>query len=217
MPDEPTRLYLISPVVAEPDAFAPRLADACRGGAVAAVLLRLAAADERTLVNRVKALAPAAQESGAAVLVHAPGEVDLAAVAARGGADGVHLAGAGVAARDMRERLRDGRILGVGGLRSKHDAMEAGEAAADYVMFGEPRPDGTLPPLDAVLERASWWAEIFATPCVAHAPTLHTVGEVAATGVEFVAVSDAVWAEPGREAEAVATAVAALAASGAPA
>jgi thiamine-phosphate pyrophosphorylase len=53
MPDEPVRLYLISPVIEDAEAFAPRLADACGAGAVAAVLLRLAPADERTLVNRV--------------------------------------------------------------------------------------------------------------------------------------------------------------------
>jgi thiamine-phosphate pyrophosphorylase len=217
MPDESARLYLISPVIEDAEAFAPRLVEACGAGAVAAVLLRLAAADERTLVNRVKALAPAAQEAGAAVLVSAPGEVDLAAVAARSGADGVHLAGDIGSVRDLRERLRDGRILGVGTLRSRDDAMTAGEAGADYVMFGEPRPDGTLPSLEAVLDRASWWAEIFATPCVAHAPTLEAVHEVAATGAEFVAVSDAVWATPGAEAAAVREAIAALARSGAPA
>jgi thiamine-phosphate pyrophosphorylase len=211
MSDETARLYLISPVIADAESFAPRLGEACRAGDVAAVLLRLAAGDERTLVNQVKALAPIAQDAGAAVLVCAPGEVDLAAVAARGGADGVHVAGDVAGAREMRERLRDGRILGVGALRSKDDAMTAGEAGADYVMFGEPRPDGTLPPLEAVLERASWWAEIFATPCVAHAPTLEAVRQVAATGVEFVAVSDAVWATPGGEAAAVADALAALA------
>jgi thiamine-phosphate pyrophosphorylase len=217
MPDEPARLYLISPVIEDAEAFAPRLAEACRAGTVAAVLLRLAEADERTLVNRVKALAGAAQEAGAAVLVSAPGVVDLGAVAARGGADGVHLAGNLGSVRDLRERLRDGRILGVGSLRSKDDAMTAGEAGADYVMFGEARPDGTLPSFEAVLERASWWAEIFATPCVAHAPTLEAVQEVASTGAEFVAVSDAVWATPGAEAAAVADAVAALARSRAPA
>ena len=217
MPDEPARLYLISPVIADPEAFAPRLADACRGGAVAAVLLRLAAADERTLVNGVKALTPTAQESGAAVLVHAPGEVDLAAIAARGGADGVHVAGNPALMRTQRERLRDERIFGVGGIRSKHDAMEAGEAGADYVMFGEPRPDGTVPPLDAVVERASWWAEIFATPCVAHAPTLDSIQQLAATGAEFVAVSNVVWSTSGDERAAIESALAALARSGAPA
>ena len=48
--------------------------------------------------------------------------------------------------------------------------MSAGEAGADYLLFGEPRPDGTIPALESVIERATWWAEIFETPCVAYAP-----------------------------------------------
>ena len=52
--------------------------------------------------------------------------------------------------------------------------MTLGEAGADYLMFGEPRPDGSLPALDEVVERAAWWAEIFETPCVAFAPTSRT-------------------------------------------
>src|SRR5829696_2899327 len=91
MPEPIARLYLATPPVADAEAFAPRLAEACAAGEVVAVLLRLEAADERTLVKRVKALAPAAQEEGAAVIVAAAGEVDLAALATRGGADGVHV------------------------------------------------------------------------------------------------------------------------------
>src|SRR5690349_2961337 len=86
------RLYLVSPVLSAASS-APRLSDACSAGDVAAVLLRLAPADERGLVNRVKALAPAVQEHGAAAIVAVEGEADLAATAARGGADGVHAAG----------------------------------------------------------------------------------------------------------------------------
>jgi thiamine-phosphate pyrophosphorylase len=137
--------------------------------------------------------------------------VDLAAIAARGGADGVHVAGAGGAIRDMRERLKGDRILGVGGLRSKDDAMTAGEAGADYLIFGEPRADGSLPAFEAVVERAAWWAEIFTTPCAAFAPRLDDVAAVAGTGVEFVALGDAVWGDPEGPAAAVRKAVDALA------
>ena len=66
MAEPASRLYLITPVL-EDASFAPQLAEACAAGAVAAVLLRLAAADERSLTNLVKALAPAAQEHGAAL------------------------------------------------------------------------------------------------------------------------------------------------------
>lgn len=195
MADTAARLYLITPIL-EDASFAPRLAEACATGTVAAVLLRLASADERSLINQVKALAPAAQEHGAAVIVSVEGKADLATIAARGGADGVHVPGDPANVRDLRERLKSERAIGVGAIRTKDDAMTLGEAGADYLLFGEPRPDGSLPSLDSVVERASWWAEIFETPCVAYAPSLDTVETLAATHAEFVALGDAVWSHP---------------------
>jgi thiamine-phosphate pyrophosphorylase len=192
MADTAARLYLITPVL-EDDSFAPRLTEACATGTVAAILLRLASADERTLINQVKALAPAAQEHGAAVIIATDSKVDLANVAARGGADGVHVPGDPTRVRELRDRLKTERAIGVGAIRTKDDAMSLGEAGADYLLFGEPRPDGSLPSLESVVERASWWAEIFETPCVAYAPSLDAVEALAATNAEFVALGDAVW------------------------
>jgi thiamine-phosphate pyrophosphorylase len=160
---------------------------------VAAVLLRLAAADERTLTNQVKALAPAAQEHGAALIVTTDGQADLATVAARGGADGVHVAGDPALVREIRERLKGDRAIGVGHIRTKDEAMSLGEAGADYLLFGEPRQDGSLPSLESVVERAAWWAEIFETPCVAYASSLEAVEALAATNAEFIGLGDAVW------------------------
>jgi len=210
MAEPSPRLYLVSPLL-EDASFAPRLAEACGGGHVAAVLLRLAAADERTLVNRAKALCPAVQESGAAALISVDGKADLAAVAARGGADGIHVRGDVALARDLRERLKADRAVGAGGIKTRDDAMTLGEAGVDYLMFGEPRPDGSLPSLESVTERAAWWAEIFETPCVAFAPSLEAVGPLAATGAEFIALGDAVWSHPEGPAAAVAAASQAIA------
>jgi thiamine-phosphate pyrophosphorylase len=94
--------------------------------------------------------------------------------------------------------------------------MEAAEAGCDYVMFGEPREDGSMPPFPAVLERVQWWAELFETPCIAFAPTLDEVGPLAATGCEFVALGDAVFKHPDGPAEAVRQAHAAIAAAPVP-
>jgi thiamine-phosphate pyrophosphorylase len=192
MAEPVARLYLITPVL-EDASFAPRLAEACATGAVAAVLLRLSPADERTLTNQVKALAPAAQEHGAALIVTTEGEADLATIAARGGADGVHITGDAHLVRELRDRLKGDRAIGAGQIRTKDDAMSLGEAGADYLLFGEPRPDGSLPSLESVVERAAWWAEIFETPCVAYAPSIEVVEALAATHAEFIAVGDAVW------------------------
>ncbi len=206
MTEPAARLYLLSPVIADAEGFAPRLAEACSADGIAAVLLRFAAADERTLVKHVKALASLVQEGGAAAVIAAEGEIDLAAVAVRGGADGVHTGAGPAEARHLRERLDD-RILGAGNIRSRHYAMEFGEAGVDYVMFGEPRADGSLPPLEAVVERAAWWAEIFQTPCVAYAPSLEAVSDLVRTHAEFIGVGEAVWSHPDGPAAAVAAAV----------
>jgi thiamine-phosphate pyrophosphorylase len=215
MADTAARLYLITPVL-EDASFAPHLSEACATGAVAAVLLRLKSADERTLTNQVKALAPAAQEHGAAAIVTTEAKADLATIAARGGADGVHIGGDPALLREMRDRLKSERAVGVGAIRTKDDAMTFGEAGADYLLFGEPRPDGSLPSLESVVERASWWAEIFETPCVAYAPSLDAVEPLAATHAEFIALGDAVWSHPDGPAAGVRAAAAILEREGAP-
>jgi thiamine-phosphate pyrophosphorylase len=206
MAEPAARLYLVTPVL-DDASFAPRLQEACAAGTVAAVLLRLAAASERALINQVKALAPSVQDHGAALIVAVAGEADLATVAARGGADGVHVEGSPERVRELRERLKNERAIGVGGIRTKDDAMTLGEAGVDYLLFGEPRPDGSLPSLESVAERAAWWAEIFETPCAAFAPSLDAIPALVATRAEFIALSDAVWSHEGGPGGAVAAAM----------
>ncbi|SEC16011.1 thiamine-phosphate pyrophosphorylase [Rhizobiales bacterium GAS188] len=190
MDDRRPRLMLFTPKVVDAAAFAAPLGEALSAGDVAAVVLDLADADERSLVNAVKRLAPIAQGRDAALLI-----ADRPQIMARGGADGLHLSQpAGLdAAFDL---LKDqDRIVGAGGLRLRDDAMAAAEAGVDYVMFGDARPDGSFPPLASVIERAAWWAGIFETPCVAFAPELDAIDELALTGAEFVALGEPVWTE----------------------
>lgn len=189
----PTRLMLVTPPVADAEAMAFRLMQAMAGGDVAAILLRLTEGDDRSRIERVKRLAGPVQSSNVALVVEAS-----ALVAARGGADGVHLTQGPEAVAEARSSLKSERIIGAGGLRARHDAMDIGEAGVDYVMFGEPRPDGSLPPLPAVIERTGWWAEIFETPCVAYAPDAEAIAPLVETGAEFVALGS--WAfEEGRD------------------
>jgi len=206
MAEPAARLYLVTPVL-DDASFAARLEEACAGGNVAAVLLRLAAADERSLINQVKMLGPSVQEHGAALIVAVEGEADIATIAARSGADGVHVQGNPARVRELRERLKDERAIGVGGIRTKDDAMTLGEAGVDYLLLGEPRPDGSLPALESVADRAAWWAEIFETPCIAYAPSLDAIPALVATRAEFIALSDAVWSHEGGPAKGVAAAV----------
>ncbi len=82
------RLYLATPVVEDPSVLAANLPALLERADVAAVLVRLATTDQRTMITRIKALAPVIQTNGAAMLVE--GNVELVA---RGGADGAHLPG----------------------------------------------------------------------------------------------------------------------------
>ena len=165
----------------------PSLVAALAAGDVAAVLLRLIDADERTLINRAKAIAPLVQDKGAALLIEVC--VDLVA---RAGADGVHARGM-TAFNDAIERLKPERIVGVGGLATRHDAMVAAEAGADYLMFGEPDERGVRPAFEAIEERIAWWAELFEIPCIGYAASIDEIAPLVTAGADFVALGDWLW------------------------
>ncbi|MGE0036213.1 MAG: thiamine phosphate synthase [Xanthobacteraceae bacterium] len=183
------RLYLVATLAGDPGGLAQDLAVALVAGDIAAVLLRLPEADERTLLTHIEALAPRVQESGAALLLD--GRPDLVS---RTGADGAHLPGI-EAFTTAVPTLKPDRIAGCGGIHSRHDAMLAAETGADYVMFGEPDAAGHRPSFDAVVERVAWWAEVFEIPCVGYAGSLDEVGTLSAAGADFVAVGDCIFAD----------------------
>ncbi|HEX5212563.1 MAG TPA: thiamine phosphate synthase [Pseudolabrys sp.] len=198
------RLYLVTPAIADAQGFAVTLAAALDAGDVAAVLLRLAESDERTQINRAKILCPIVQSKDAALLVD--GRMDIVV---RAGADGAHVTGTRLF-EEAIERLKPDRIVGAGGLVTRHDAMVAAEGGADYVMFGEPGSDGEQPGLDAVAERVAWWAEVFEAPCVAYAGSLDEVAPLVKAGADFIALGDWLWRDPQLIAAALARAAAGL-------
>jgi thiamine-phosphate pyrophosphorylase len=71
--------------------------------------------------------------------------------------------------------------------------MLAGEAGADYVLFGEPDRAGHRPSFEAIAERVAWWAEIFEPACVGYAATLAEVDVLARAGADFVAVGECIF------------------------
>jgi thiamine-phosphate pyrophosphorylase len=184
------RLYLATPEVDDPSPLVASLPDVLGEVDVAAVLLRLKPTDQRTMISRVKALAPAIQAAGAALLLD--GHVELVA---RAGADGAHLTGI-AAMEDALPTLKPDRIAGVGGLATRHDSMAAGEAGADYVLFGEPDARGQRPSVEAIAERLEWWAELFEPPCIGFAASREEAYEFAAAGADFVLVGDFIWNDP---------------------
>lgn len=181
------RLYLATPLVTDPAQLASLLPELLGAADVAAVLLRLAPSDERGIIQRTKALVPAVQRGGAALLLDGHFEQ-----VARGGADGANVSGV-EAMQEAMPTLKPDRILGVGGLVTRHDAMTAGEAGADYVLFGEPDAKGERPSAEAICERLDWWAELFEPPCVGFAATLSEAHLFASAGADFVLVGDFIW------------------------
>jgi thiamine-phosphate pyrophosphorylase len=139
------------------------------------------------MISRIKALAPAIQRNNAALLLD--GHVELVA---RAGADGAHLTGI-EAMQEALPSLKPDRIAGVGGLTTRHDSMAAGEAGADYVLFGEPDAKIQRPSVDAIAERLEWWAELFEPPCVGFAASREEAHEFAAAGADFILVGDFIW------------------------
>ena len=183
------RLYLVTPAIEDADAFAPTLEAALAAADVAAVLLSLAPAGESTLIRRAKVLAPLVQKADAAAILD--GHPDLAA---RCGADGAHLTGI-AAFEDAVETLKPARIAGAGGLATRHDAMQAAERGADYVLLGGTDETGQRPAFDLVIERIGWWAEVFEIPCVGLAAHHDEIAPLLAAGADFIAIGDWIWSD----------------------
>jgi thiamine-phosphate pyrophosphorylase len=186
---QPCRLCLITPRLATADAFAPRLDEALAAGDVASLIITSDGSDPAAFQRKAELLVPVAQKHGVAALIQ-----NDTRIAARTRADGVHVDSGLADLRTAIEALRPDRVVGAGDLKSRHDAMAAGEADPDYVFFG--RLDGDF--ADEVAERAlalaEWWAELFQIPAVLMAGrTIASVAEARATGVDFVALRSAVW------------------------
>jgi thiamine-phosphate pyrophosphorylase len=199
------RLYLVTPALEDPKTFLPDLEAALGAGDVAAVLLRLADADERSLVNCAKAVAAAVHRRDIALLLD-----NRPDIVGRADADGAHVAGIEAFAAALAS-LKPDRIAGAGGLHSRHEAMLAGETGADYVMFGDPDRRGHRPPFEIIEERIVWWAELVEIPCIGYAAQADEVRPMARAGADFVALGDWIWTHPEGAAAAVASAAASLA------
>lgn len=190
------RLYLVTPRRYDAAALVPQLAEALAAGDVASLLVT--DPGDGGLQAAAECLTPVAQAAGVAVLV-----AEDSRAMGRAKADGIHVAGLPALAEAL-DRLAGRAIVGAGGLKTRHEAMEAAEAGADYVFFGLLDRDDDEEVHRKTLDLAGWWAPLFETPCVALAGhRLSSVTDCARTGAEFVALRDAVWSHPEGAAEAV--------------
>lgn len=196
------RLYLITPpALPDPAVFARAFAAALDAGDVACVQLRLKDVDDDTVRRACDLLRPPAQERGVAFLIN-----DRPDLARELGCDGVHVGQEDTPYAEARKIVGADAIVGVTCHDSRHLAMEAGEAGADYVAFGAFYPTPTkIPKATAEPEILSWWSELFTVPCVAIGGiTVDNAAPLVAAGADFLAVSSGVWAHPEGPAAAVA-------------
>lgn len=195
----PCQLYLISPLEVG-GGFPDRLARALDAGPVAAFQFRVKDIDQHEAARLAEPLQRLCADREVAFIVN-----DSIALAKRLGADGVHLGQDDGDPRDARAVLGPAAQVGVTCHDSRHLAMEAGEAGADYVAFGSFHPTTTK----AVRHRPdpsilSWWTTMFELPCVAIGGiTPANAAPLVAAGADFLAVSAGVWAHPEGEAAAV--------------
>jgi len=185
------RLYLITPPrLDDLAAFGHVLAGALDAGDVACLQIRLKDQPDDVVAAAVDALSPIAQARGAAVILN-----DRPDLAARLGCDGVHVGQSDAPYAEARRLMGADKVVGVTCHDSRHLAMEASEAGADYVAFGAFFPTSTKDaPTRADPEILTIWQETMQVPCVAIGGiTVATAREIARAGADFVAVSAGVW------------------------
>jgi thiamine-phosphate pyrophosphorylase len=196
------RLYLITPPrLDDLPGFAKLLTAALDAGDVACVQLRLKEVDDDAICRAVDALRPLTQRRGVAFLLN-----DRPDLAFETGCDGVHIGQEDASYEEARKAVGDDRIVGVTCHNSRHLAMEAAEAGADYVAFGAFYPTGTkTPKTRAEPEILSWWSDLMQVPCVAIGGiTLENATPLIEAGADFLAVSAGIWQHPEGPAAAVA-------------
>lgn len=204
-------MYLITPPALDPLAFRDPLAQALDAGDVACVQLRLKDAPRDEVARAAEALRPVAQSRGVAFLLN-----DDAALALETGCDGAHLGQSDGDHAAARRLLGPDLTLGITCHASRHLAMTASEAGADYVAFGAFFPTGTKATVHrAEIELLEWWAEVFVVPVVAIGGiTAANCGPLVRAGADFLAVVGAVWAHPDGPAAGVRAMEAAIVAAG---
>ncbi len=184
------RLYLVTPPRLELGPFARALEEALDGGDVACLQLRLKEAGDDEVRRAAQALMPLCHARDVAFLVN-----DRPDLAAELGADGVHVGQQDVDYATARGLVGEDAIVGVTCHDSRHLAMEAAEAGADYVAFGAFFATATKAPKSrAGPDLLAWWSEIFVAPCVAIGGiTAENCAPLVAAGADFLAVVAGVW------------------------
>jgi thiamine-phosphate pyrophosphorylase len=187
---ERCRLYLITPSRFDPKAFADTLRAALGAGDVACLQLRLKDVSDDEVRRATEVLMPIAQAREVAFIIN-----DRPDLAAEMRADGVHIGQEDGSYAQARAAVGPNAIVGVTCHDSRHLAIDAAEAGADYVAFGAFFPTTTKEPkAKAEIEILSWWSEVMIVPQVAIGGiTVENAKPLVEAGADFLAVSAGVW------------------------
>ncbi|MBW8284469.1 MAG: thiamine phosphate synthase [Rhizobium sp.] len=191
-PEERCRLVLIVPDIADAEAKARMVGDALKGGDVASVIIPQYGLDDTAFQKHAELLVPLIQDAGAAALV-----ADNSRVAGRAKADGLHITGNAAALAEAIEKHVPKMIVGGGNAMDRHHALEIGELQPDYIFFG--RLDGDIKPEahSKNIALGEWWSSLIAIPSIVMGgQDPASALAVAQAGVEFVALREAVFADP---------------------
>lgn len=194
-----TQLYLITPPRIDAQ-FVHTLDEALSAGPVAALQIRLKDHSREEVLALAPPLIACAQKHGVAAIMN-----DSVELADALGCDGVHIGQEDGTVKAARAVMGKERTVGVTCHDSRHLAMVAGEAGADYVAFGAFFPTDTKnAPTHAEPELLRWWIELFELPCVAIGGiTVENAQPLIESGADFLAVSGGVWKFPSGPADAV--------------
>lgn len=189
-----SELYLITPPrLPDVAAFCEELGAALDAGPVACLQLRLKDIDDDEILRAADAILPACHARGVPLLMN-----DRPDLGVKSGCDGCHVGQEDTPYAQARRIMGPGAQIGVTCKASRHLAMEAGEAGADYVAFGAFFPSGskanTTP---APIEVLQWWSEMMTVPSVAIGGiTAENCRPLVEAGADFLAVIGAVWGHP---------------------
>ncbi|MBS0472686.1 MAG: thiamine phosphate synthase [Proteobacteria bacterium] len=187
---ERCRLYLISPPAFELKPFAEIVKRTLGAGDVASFQLRLKNVHDDEIRRATEVLMPIVQKHDVAFILN-----DLPDLAHELRCDGVHVGQDDASYAEARRIVGPNAIVGVTCHDSRHLAMEAAEAGADYVAFGAFFPTTTKEPkARADIETLHWWAEMMVVPCVAIGGiTTENAQPLVEAGADFLAVASGVW------------------------
>jgi thiamine-phosphate pyrophosphorylase len=195
------RLYLITPPALDLDPFGENLKAALGAGDVACLQLRLKDVADEVVLRAAEHLMPICVAHDVAFIIN-----DRPDLAARLGADGVHIGQEDASYEEARRLMGKDAVIGVTCHASRHLAIEAAEAGADYVAFGAFFPTTTKEPkARAEVDILEWWSGIMTVPAVAIGGiTVENCAPLVEAGADFLAVSAGIWAHPAGPAAAVA-------------